>query len=335
MSTNSSSNPFENEELKRALQRLKDIQEMVDKTIPVVLKDTLSSPAFQAAFGLAEQTKNVVPDYIKQIAEQIERVAPYEQTFQNFLSNITPSLIKIAKVSAPLGAIHKLGKAEYVVWNRIDGDLVERLASIQDNKSVIHCVDLWLREKEYEPVDDTIDKLKECEGISGDFLFIQSIEAYNTGAYNLAATGLTAINDRLLSEYTGMITNVSISKRVEKLKEKINKGGETTLDDLDFKEFALISSYTNALESFGASSSFEDQEPDLNRHWIMHGRMSRRMERIDCIRIINILYGTILMNELGIKLSTEEVGGTALSKHNDAVEAEKFLEGGKDFLPDD
>lgn len=62
-------------------------------------------------------------------------------------------------------------------------------------------------------------------------------------------------------------------------------------------DFILIGTCFKALEKFGKNSEFNKDEPDLNRHWIMHGRTDHCMEQIDCIRVINIFYGTILLGK--------------------------------------
>jgi len=111
--------------------------------------------------------------------------------------------------------------------------------------------------------------------------------------------------DRLLSEYSGQITSTSIKNRVEVITEKVESSGDATLDEVEINDFVLISTYTKTIELFGANSNFDKDEPELNRHWIAHGRMNRSMEKIDNIRLINILYGTILMNQMA-----ERIAGT-------------------------
>lgn len=107
--------------------------------------------------------------------------------------------------------------------------------------------------------------------------------------------------DRILSDLSGMITSTSISKRVEELKNKVSKDGEAGLDEFELNDYILISTFTSTVDAFGATVKFDEAEPDLNRHWIAHGRMTRSIEKIDCIRIINMLYGTLLMAKLGGK----------------------------------
>ena len=85
------------------------------------------------------------------------------------------------------------------------------------------------------------------------------------------------------------------------MKNKVSKDGEAGLDEFELNDYILIATFTSAVDAFGTTVKFDEAEPELNRHRIAHGRMTRSMEKIDCIRIINLLYGTLLMGKLGGK----------------------------------
>lgn len=72
------------------------------------------------------------------------------------------------------------------------------------------------------------------------------------------------------------------------------------------KDYVLITTYLKTIELFGTDSRFNGNIPDLNRHWIMHGRMGRKMDQVDCIRLINMLQGTILLAELQERIDTDQ-----------------------------
>ena len=53
------------------------------------------------------------------------------------------------------------------------------------------------------------------------------------------------------------------------------------------------------LDSFSAPSDFKGKEPKgLNRHWIAHGRATRKKTKLDCVKMINLIYGLLLIGEL-------------------------------------
>ena len=58
--------------------------------------------------------------------------------------------------------------------------------------------------------------------------------------------------------------------------------------------------YSKAMVRIGADSKFDAKELDeVNRNWIMHGRTNKIYTRLDGVRILNMIYGTIRLGELG------------------------------------
>ena len=141
-------------------------------------------------------------------------------------------------------------------------------------------------------------RLKSRATLKENHVLLQSIAAYERGDYDLAALGFTAMIDKMLSVYSGMMTSTNIKKRVEEIEKKVKENGDSSLSEEEYNDYVLISTWTNAMNGFGADSRFNEPEPDLNRHWIAHGRRENSMRQIDCIRVIHFLYGTILMGEL-------------------------------------
>lgn len=166
---------------------------------------------------------------------------------------------------------------------------------------VLRFISNWIRDNNFENVNEAIENLKKDDLMKDNRVFIQSIDAYSREDYDLAALGFTAMIDRVLSDYSEMITSTSISRRVDEIRKKVEDNGESSLDEAEYNNYILIITWINAMKKFGSYSKFDEQEPDLNRHWIAHGRKSNKVNQIDCIRIINLLYGTILMGELAKK----------------------------------
>ena len=65
------------------------------------------------------------------------------------------------------------------------------------------------------------------------------------------------------------------------LKNKVSKDGEAGLDEFELNDYILIATFTSAVDAFGTTVKFDEAEPELNRHRIAHGRMTRSMEKID------------------------------------------------------
>lgn len=60
----------------------------------------------------------------------------------------------------------------------------------------------------------------------------------------------------------------------------------------------LKSSLTGFLEFLSKSSNFAEDEPSsINRHWLLHGRVNRKIEKIDCLKLFAVIDSIIEVNE--------------------------------------
>lgn len=67
----------------------------------------------------------------------------------------------------------------------------------------------------------------------------------------------------------------------------------------DLNDYSLYYTIFDVIRSFTDSSSFDETEPTLlNRHWLMHGRTNREYTLVDCIKILSMIYGMLLVNGL-------------------------------------
>ena len=229
----------------------------------------------------------------------IEAFKPYQEISDILRKNIDsylPALQRIGEVSSTYKAVDKLGDNQYVLRLLLPYDLVEEVNSSILLERIDAAIEKFLEDE--GNVQKTVDFIK--EKISSNRVFEQALSAYRREDYDLAIIGYTAVLDRLLSECSEQIKNVHIAPRVKAIVKKFEDKGDFFLDDLEARDYALYLTYQKALESFGADSSFIEEEPELpNRHWIMHGRTNREYQRLDCIKVLNMIYGTIRMTELG------------------------------------
>lgn len=289
-----------NDDLKETIQTLSKWKKEL-AAVPKIEKTTkqiMTSPEIQAMIENSNKARFVLLEAIKQFAELN---APYAELARNFTDNVAPILAEIARISLPLSIIQRLGKIQYVAWKNFPEEFYEQAGGTNSEQALLEVLVSWLENNDFVEVENTISSLSETNHFKDNPVFSQAIEAYKRKDYDLACLGLTAMIDRILSDLSGMITSTSISKRAEDLKNKVLKDGEAGLDEIEVNEYILIATFTSSVDAFGATVKFDEDEPNLNRHWIAHGRMTRRMEKIDFIRIINLLYGTLLMSKLGVK----------------------------------
>ena len=290
-----------NDDLKETLQTLSEWKKELDVAVPEIVKTAkqiMMSPEMQTMIAISNKARILLPEAIKRFAEL---AAPYAELAKNFTNNLTPILGDIARISLSLSVIARLGDIQYVAWKNFPEEFYERAGATKSKQILLELLVSWLEDNDFVEVENTIESLSETDQLKDNPVFSQAIRAYKKEDYDLACLGLTAMLDRILSDLSGMITSTSISKRVEELKNKISKDGEAGLDEFELNDYILISTFTSTVDAFGATVKFDEAEPDLNRHWIAHGRMTRSIEKIDCIRIINMLYGTLLMAKLGGK----------------------------------
>lgn len=245
-----------------------------------------------------EEVSNKAQENLLFAVMQFADILPqYKKLTDQFYENVVPSLLIIEKASTHLANVSRLGDISFVTWEKYPDDFYEKAHSIKTNQDFRAYVYGWLKDHDFKEVDETIDRLFNNEQIVAIPVFKQAIKAYNQNAYDLAALGFTAIIDRLLSEISGKKTLTSIPQRIRIIEDKVIKH-EQSLTLSDENDYILISSFTKTIENFAARSDFEGDEPDLNRHWIMHGRTKNGMQQFDCIRLIYFIYGISLLDKL-------------------------------------
>lgn len=107
----------------------------------------------------------------------------------------------------------------------------------------------------------------------------QCFSAFESNLYFPCACGLLSIMEGLLAKYS-QSANTRLLSLFERIDEKIKES----------QDIELILTATNIkgyIESLTEKSNFQNgAEPDvLNRHWLLHGRSKRNIEKTDCLRL--------------------------------------------------
>jgi len=228
------------------------------------------------------------------LEEYNDRTSTINDVFYNSLKTITDVVLPVIRMIPILNRIEIMGKLQFVIWKRMPEDIIVNLEKTLTDTEIDDIVFEWQKDE----VKNTIEQLLKNENIANKTLLRQCIDSYNQEEYNVAAIGFTAIIDQLLTDISKN-ESTKWTKRVEEIVKQANQSGIDTLSDENYMKVLLLTTYKLAQDSFGEFSKFGEPEPNtLNRHWIMHGRTSRVMSQKDCIKIINYVYGTILMGEL-------------------------------------
>lgn len=258
-----------------------------------------------------------IPDFSSisnAVSSVLEITRPVMETLQQFHEIMYPLLevieknrIKIielgqgmASALKPLCAVDKLGDAQFVWWEYLtseDEDAI--IASNNINKTLREC----MIQDRFKKTNNTIDKTLECQKMNKrKRLYVQSVQAFERGQSDLAVLGFTSVFDGLLTDISKNPTS-SLKPRIVAIKEKLEN--EELLDHEEYAVLALAITFEKTVDSFSANSDFAKQEPKcLNRHWIAHGRSTRKKTKLDCVKMINIIYGLLLIDEISSSITT-------------------------------
>ena len=263
----------------------------VMKTLSLVMKTTKDTlePALSGLVAIQQYFEETIAPFIESIRKSYERFAAILEI--------------LAESGRAYRALIKLSNSQFVVWESIPKLYVDQIINCD-------CVNKELRlfyEKEkYNTAFETAQKCSEHQFVRANkYVFSQAINAFRAGQCNLAVVGLTVTIDGALSAVSSNATT-NIAKRTNQLLNKLEK--TQFLEDSDFQVFSLLISFQKSMELFSEYSDFSKPEPKtLNRHWIAHGRSYRKKTKIDCVKLINMLYGIILIDKLTKEEETYEL----------------------------
>ena len=230
---------------------------------------------FQPFIEMADQWKNIQA----LITEQ-------NRQFERMLSKIRiPDSVKV---------ILKFGDSQYVYWDFLSSSLIDKTLEAANLDAILF---EYESDNNFSRSETLIVKCaKHKYVLPNKGLFEECIKAYHSGAYHLAAVGLTAVIDAALTSASKNPTHKPPERYNAILKRFEDR------DPLDEKEYAILAlhiTFSSTVETFYKSAPFFEEEPIcLNRHWIAHGRSKRDYTRLDCIKLFRLLYGIIVFNEI-------------------------------------
>jgi|GEM_PF-1081781 len=246
---------------------------------------------------LAENLLQPIIEFQKQVTEITRPLSE----FQKNMETIVEPLIEYANIAS---AVEILGQNQFVFWDYISKDLALEILKAEDVNSLML---EYYTKNDSKTITETIKACKLNELVKPySKIFTQSISAYNRKQYHLAIMGLLGIVDGLLSDISKK-TGTHIESRAKAIIAKLSYDVE--LNQEDFSVWFLYSTFKDMVERIGDSKPFDGEEPELlNRHWVMHGRTKRKIEKLDCIKIINFIYGIVLLDKLNSEVVETDNG---------------------------
>lgn len=217
-----------------------------------------------------------------------------QKMLEDLLAPFKDTIKEVTKKKPWIRALIVLGKVQYVEWEYFGNRYAKSVAeSKTPNKLLLR----KLQRNQYASTQVVIDAcVRHIKMKPYKRLFRQAIESFEKGQCELAVIGLTAVVDGLVSAVTDN-PSTDLKKRIDPIMERIDDG-KGYVDDRFF-DTALVYTYGKMIETFSQYADFRSEEPILlNRHWIMHGRSTRRVTKLDCIKVIRLIYGTLLISDL-------------------------------------
>lgn len=221
---------------------------------------------------------------LKPIVEAIEQYRPK-------VAKIGQALLQATR---PLSAIRKMGEAQFVFWDYMTDEFVDAIVGAENINKTLR--EQLIRDR-FSAVNKTIDKtLSSAVMQKHKRLYSQSVNAFRSGDSDLAVTGFTSVFDGLLADTSGNPTS-GLGPRINAIKQKLDN--DELLNHDEYATITLAMTLEKTLDSFSAPSDFKGKEPKgLNRHWIAHGRSTRKKTKLDCVKMINLIYGLLLIGDI-------------------------------------
>lgn len=191
-------------------------------------------------------------------------------------------------------AIEQLGEAQYVYWDYMSSDFIDAVIESKNINKTLR--EMMIRDR-FCKVNDTIERTIESKEIQKyERLYSQSVKAFRNGDCDLAITGFSSVFDGVLTIVSDNSTS-HFTPRIKTIEEKLKK--HSVLDHEEYAMLTLAWTLEKTLVTISKFSNFDGKEPKgLNRHWIGHGRTTRKKTKLDCVKMINLIYGLLLVRKL-------------------------------------
>lgn len=223
-----------------------------------------------------------------------EIIRPIVEVVEKYKEQVSRLATSFSMFVRPLSAIKIMGEAQFVYWDVMDQQLIDELIESNNPNKTLRA---FVSKNKFAYVNSTIDKCINNPKMQKHLrLFTQSVNAFQRGDSDLAVNGFTSVLDGLLSDITGKPTH-RLQPRIDAIEAKLEK--DDVLDNEECAMLTLALTLHETMGSFSAPAPFDQPEPKcLNRHWIAHGRSHRKKTKLDCVKLINLIYGLLLINEV-------------------------------------
>lgn len=235
---------------------------------------------------------------IKPLVEMATQVQALLLPMAGMVSQIRHKLealsVQAKETSRIYSCINRLAENQYVYWDYLTDDFINDILKTNNVNKTLRA--LLVKDK-WKKVYSTIEKCMANPFLKKRIhLYTQSVNAFKHGDYDLSVNGFTSVIDGLLSDVSGKTTH-QLKPRIDSILKKLDS--DAALDEEEYAMVILTMTLEKTLELFSNNAPFDKAEPKgLNRHWIAHGRSTRKKTKLDCVKLINLIYAILLIDEL-------------------------------------
>ena len=260
---------------------------------------------FNALLSQMQEITRPVMEAVQSIQSALKPIVEAIEQYKPKVAEIGQALLQ---ASRRFSAIRKMGDAQFVFWDYMTEEYVDAIVDSENINKTLR--EQMLRDR-FSKVNRTIDKTLSSPAMQKHKrLYSQSVKAFRNGDSDLAVTGFTSVFDGLLADTSGNPA-ASLKPRINVIKQKLDN--DELLDHDEYAMITLAMTLEKTLDSFSAPSDFKGKEPNgLNRHWIAHGRSTRKKTKLDCVKMINLIYGLLLIGDLESSASSNSSCGNGV-----------------------
>lgn len=253
-----------------------------------------TKPDFSVLDDVQRNIQEATYDAMQPMLRIQEILRPVLEYLDQYKIKIAESMQEVSRIMRPLDAINKMGSTQFVFWRIMSNDFMNALIESEDSDKPLCEI---VEQNEWAGVYSTIEEIRESPLMKSNLrLYNQAVSAFVRNDYDLAVVGFTSALDGILSKVSSNPTH-RLQPRIEVIKEKLER--DDILENEEYAMLTLALTLEATLESFSKTAPFTEPEPKgLNRHWIAHGRSTRRKTKLDCIKLIRLIYGLLLIYEL-------------------------------------
>ncbi|MCQ4022849.1 hypothetical protein [Ruminococcus sp. zg-924] len=178
--------------------------------------------------------------------------------------------------------VRKVAEAEWTIPLSIDVKHFQELKQISEDISKL---DNFF-EKYYSKgkFNTLCRKIKNAfDNLANRNLFDECIASYKAGHYSICVNSLISLLEGLISTFGDNINDVRVMRVCKYHSDEEKKNNNL------IKSLCWESIYEFCKVLFKKSNFSDAEPPEMNRHWIEHGRTSKEYEKIDCLKLINAL----------------------------------------------